>query len=326
MNVLWWIRRRSRQYKPFVANRVGEIQSNTSPDQWRYVPTNQNPADLLTRGLTSQDMIKSKLWWIGPKFLTDKESRWPVNRVEQTVAVDQEMKNNFQEIQVKKENCSFGNSKGDHNKQSAQTRQDSNEETSQIEVSKQDNRNSLDPRNFSSWKRLKRVQAWVRRFIKNCRLPREERQSGELTPEGITEEQIELIKSAQKTAFPKEYTALDQKKELPRHSKLLALNPRLDEDGLMRSDSRLKYSEFISHDTRYPIILQRKNWITKLIVKAYHEDSNHGRTNYVLASLSSKYWIISARDEIREWENECNRCKRRKALPATQIMAPIPRE
>ena len=79
LNVLWWIRRRSRLYKPFVTNRVGEIQSNTSPDQWRYVPTNKNPADLLTRGLASQDMIESKLWWTklwwtGPEFVTENES------------------------------------------------------------------------------------------------------------------------------------------------------------------------------------------------------------------------------------------------------------
>ena len=31
MNVLPWIRRRSRRFKPFVANRIGEIQSITSP-------------------------------------------------------------------------------------------------------------------------------------------------------------------------------------------------------------------------------------------------------------------------------------------------------
>ena len=37
-NVLWWIRGRSREFKPFVANRIGEIQSNTNPDQWRHVP------------------------------------------------------------------------------------------------------------------------------------------------------------------------------------------------------------------------------------------------------------------------------------------------
>ena len=33
-NVLWWIRGHSRVFKPFVANRIGEIQSVTNPDQW----------------------------------------------------------------------------------------------------------------------------------------------------------------------------------------------------------------------------------------------------------------------------------------------------
>ena len=45
-NVLWWIRGHSRVFKPFVANRIGEIQLVTDPDQWRYVPTQLNPADL----------------------------------------------------------------------------------------------------------------------------------------------------------------------------------------------------------------------------------------------------------------------------------------
>ena len=48
MNVLWWIRGRSRQFKPFVANRVAEIQSNSDLDQWRHVLTSKNPADLLS--------------------------------------------------------------------------------------------------------------------------------------------------------------------------------------------------------------------------------------------------------------------------------------
>ena len=29
MNVLWWIRGRSKDFKPFVSNRVGEIQMST---------------------------------------------------------------------------------------------------------------------------------------------------------------------------------------------------------------------------------------------------------------------------------------------------------
>ena len=55
VNVLLWIRGRCREFKPFVANRVGEIQRITRPDQWRYVPTTLNSADLLSRGLKAKD-------------------------------------------------------------------------------------------------------------------------------------------------------------------------------------------------------------------------------------------------------------------------------
>ena len=37
-NVGYWIHGQSRNYKPFVALRVGEIHEGSNPDQWRYVP------------------------------------------------------------------------------------------------------------------------------------------------------------------------------------------------------------------------------------------------------------------------------------------------
>ena len=49
-DVLWWIRGCGRDFRPFVANRIGEVQMATDPSQWQYVPTDQNPADLCTRG------------------------------------------------------------------------------------------------------------------------------------------------------------------------------------------------------------------------------------------------------------------------------------
>ena len=73
LNVLWWIRGRSREFKPFVANRVGEIQTSTSPDQWRYVPTDLNPADILSRGMSAADLVDCHIWWRGPEFLLQKE-------------------------------------------------------------------------------------------------------------------------------------------------------------------------------------------------------------------------------------------------------------
>ena len=93
----------------------------------------------------------------------------------------------------------------------------------------------------------------------------------------------------------------------------------------MRSDSWLQYAEFLPYDVRYPILLSRKNWITKLIVKYYHEMGNHNAgTNQTLSALSTKYWIMAAREEIAEWKKECAACIRRKAKCAKQIMAPLP--
>ena len=76
---------------------------------------------------------------------------------------------------------------------------------------------------------------------------------------------------------------------------------------------------------RYPIILPRRNWVTKLIVKEYHERGNHATgTNQTLAAFSTRYWLLAGREEIREWEKECLVCRRQKSKPCSQIMAPLP--
>ena len=69
MDVLYLVRGRSRKFKPFVANRIGEIQALTNPDQWRHVSSGLNPADLLTRGLSVAKLIDEEKWWYGPLFL-----------------------------------------------------------------------------------------------------------------------------------------------------------------------------------------------------------------------------------------------------------------
>ena len=93
----------------------------------------------------------------------------------------------------------------------------------------------------------------------------------------------------------------------------------------MRCDGRLKYAEFLPRSARLPVILPRKQRVTKLIVKLFHEEGKHAcGTNQTLAALSSRFWIISGREEIREWENERFMCRRQKAKAANRVMAPIP--
>jgi hypothetical protein len=76
-NVYYWVRNQSREFKPFVANRIGEIQRTTSPEQWRHVPGMENPADLPTRGLSVADLSENKFWMEGPSFLKDGGNAWP---------------------------------------------------------------------------------------------------------------------------------------------------------------------------------------------------------------------------------------------------------
>ena len=59
-------------------------------------------------------------------------------------------------------------------------------------------------------------------------------------------------------------------------------------------------------------------------MKYYHEQENHvSAANQTLTSLSTRHWIVSGREEIREWEHPCAECKRRKAKPVTQMTTPF---
>ncbi|KRY05585.1 hypothetical protein T03_10243, partial [Trichinella britovi] len=47
---LSWIKSPAVKWKSFVRNRVESIQQLTEASVWRYCPTGENPADMLSRG------------------------------------------------------------------------------------------------------------------------------------------------------------------------------------------------------------------------------------------------------------------------------------
>ena len=108
MNVLYWIKGQSKQYKPFVANRTGMIHEFSSPNQWKYIPTKDNPADLTSRGVSVTELAQNKLWWEGPSFLKKDPSLWP----ESKIMIDEDAK-----IEIKKKSMAqtFVNLKDNEN-------------------------------------------------------------------------------------------------------------------------------------------------------------------------------------------------------------------
>lgn len=67
--VYCWIKKLPQCSQIYVSNRVLEIQKLTGHIQWRYIPTNENPAVFLSRGQRPRDLQKNGIWWKGPPIL-----------------------------------------------------------------------------------------------------------------------------------------------------------------------------------------------------------------------------------------------------------------
>ena len=74
------IGKQSYGFRTFAANRIGEIQGSTQPEEWYWVPGDVNIADYATRGKHPRDLGEGSLWQTGPKFLELPIEQWPVKQ------------------------------------------------------------------------------------------------------------------------------------------------------------------------------------------------------------------------------------------------------
>ena len=287
-NVLYWVRSKSRSFKPFVANRVGEIQRITDPEEWRHIPGVENPADLPTRGLTASQITESKLWIEGPEFLKSDESCWPEK---------------------------LPNNNADGSSIDVERRKEQTHNTgSHVTVEKPE---LLDPSKFSSLTKLYRTTAWIKRFVGNCRLSKESRNITKiLQPDEMKKAERIWLGQAQIDAFP------DGEKD----KRLLHFNPKRDEEGLLRADGRLRFARELPYDTRHPILLPKDHPVTKLIIVDAHKKRGHGTgVEHLLTELRSKYWVVKGRRAVRNVVETCPGCRRRFVTKQPgQMMAPLP--
>ena len=86
-----------------------------------------------------------------------------------------------------------------------------------------------------------------------------------LQPEEIKDIEIRLIKSAQREHFQSEFDAIKSGREISSKSKLVGLKPLIDNDELLRCNSRLQYAEHMSYEARFPIILPEKVMFQNLL-------------------------------------------------------------
>ncbi|GFU84100.1 uncharacterized protein TNCV_4504001 [Trichonephila clavipes] len=68
MIVLAWLRKEPMYLKTFVQNRVAKIQGLYPNQLWRHVASDQNPADLVSRGFDPDKLLQQNLWFMDQHF------------------------------------------------------------------------------------------------------------------------------------------------------------------------------------------------------------------------------------------------------------------
>ncbi|GFS91348.1 integrase catalytic domain-containing protein [Trichonephila clavipes] len=77
MIVLAWLRKEPMDLKTFVQNRVAKIQELYPNQLWRHVPSDQKPANLVSRGVKPNKLLQQKIWFNGPTFLSGVDFSGP---------------------------------------------------------------------------------------------------------------------------------------------------------------------------------------------------------------------------------------------------------
>ncbi|GFQ66641.1 uncharacterized protein TNCT_725521 [Trichonephila clavata] len=68
-----WIKGPSHRWKPFVANRVREIQPLTDPNSQFHCSGKDNPANFLAKGINADALSTNSKWWNRSPFLCQTE-------------------------------------------------------------------------------------------------------------------------------------------------------------------------------------------------------------------------------------------------------------
>jgi len=314
------------RFKTFVANRVSFIREATTPCQWKYVQTLQNPADQASRGLKIESFMESKTWFKGPSFLPN-ESEWPKQPEQCTYLMedDIEVKISSAASCTNQDECTHPLNK-------------------MVEY-------------YSSWHKLKKATAWILRFKETLKYLREKRKELErlilpsgkdqekcrsmveqqmvkckknlekrnLTIEDLSRAEMELIKYSQRQTYAEEIKILQQGvTQVKRNSSTFKLDPYL-QDSVLRVGGRLNKSA-MPEEAKHPAILHKHHKIAHLILHHIHQEIGHGGRNHVLARLRQQYWIPRANAAVRKVISECITCRRLHAKAGEQKMADLPED
>ena len=141
--------------------------------------------------------------------------------------------------------------------------------------------------------------------------------------EEISVAESQIMKIVQSEEFNEEIRIVDGNGVLPMSSKLIALNPFLDDEHILRVGGRLQHIS-IPMDAKHPVILPGSHHVSKLLIEWTHKRNGHVGVEHVLSLLRERYWITGARVAIKTVIRHCFFCKMRRAMRQFPLMANLP--
>ena len=261
----------TKQWPVYIENRVKVIRQMGLNNCYKYVNTKNNPADIISRGAKIKDIANNTFWWNGPKVLCS----------DQTNLADEEYAPAVKETDIP-----------------------------EVEENLLSNTVSLDwISRFSSWGKLVKVVAYMLRFVHNSK-PGAQRKKDVLELTEIKTAQTLMLRLEQQLWFSQEYNYLLKKSnsgQVP--TTIIQLDLFLDEDKLLRLNTRLQYSSLPS-SAKYPILVSHKGHLIKLLAEESHRLTLHSGVDQTLSHLRLKYWPIKGRRTVKSVLQNCVTCKR----------------
>lgn len=170
---------------------------------------------------------------------------------------------------------------------------------------------------FSKWERLTRSVAFVLRF--GCkRMRRNGTKDGKATLGSAEWKRAEsaVFKLIQANEYTEECSILqrnltlqpDKRERIQKSSRVFKLSPFLDLAGVMRMGSRIANAECVSDESKFPVILPKDHYVTKLVIDWYHRKYRHANNETVVNDIRQKLHISDLRKAVKKVANVCNWC------------------
>ncbi|KAK9739109.1 Integrase zinc binding domain [Popillia japonica] len=172
---------------------------------------------------------------------------------------------------------------------------------------------------FSTFTKLVRVVSYILRFKVNCLASKHQKTLGPLTTAELNRTLTMLIKLSQQESFFDDIVQLTKKHQLSRKSKLIMLNRFIDESGVMRVYGRLQNSQF-NENKKFPLILDAKHTLTKLIFNDAHLKLMHAGPQLLLSHIRENYWPIGGRNLAKQVVRNCVTCFKVNPYPLKPLL------